>query len=73
MDLRCPSCGGIRSTIGDLINARARAGAAHVDAKEALAKLKKDDPRRPMFKARVDAAREAEEKAIQAEQEASGR
>ena len=54
-------------TVGDRINARARAGAERVDAEEALARLKKDDQRRPAAERRLELARAAEKAARRAE------
>lgn len=57
-------------TRGDLINARARAGAARIEAEEAAARLKKDDKRRPEAMRRVVIARAEEACAREAEQAA---
>lgn len=59
-------------TLGDRINQRARAGAGRVDAEEALARMKKDDPRRPEAVARLEQARETERAAMEAERRALG-
>ena len=54
-------------TPGDLINARARAGAEMVDAREALARLKKDDKARPAAEERLARAEGAYQRAQAAE------
>ena len=54
-------------TSGDLINARARAGAELVEAREALARLKKDDKARPAAEERLARAETAYRKAQAAE------
>ena len=55
------------ATLGDLINARARAGAEMVDAREALARLKKDDKARPAAEERLARAETAYQRAQAAE------
>ena len=55
------------ATLGDLINARARTGAEMVDAREALARLKKDDKARPAAEERLARAETAYQRAQAAE------